>query len=83
MLGDRSLKLKYLNPNLLLLASGPPDGVPGASLKAPRLTISLLDTVTGQVLFRQTHQVGRRLCQHAAWMDGVRAWRCDALQGEE
>ena len=57
VLGDRSLKLKYLNPNLLLLATGPPNGAPLSTIKSPRLTVSLLDTVTGQVLFRQSHQV--------------------------
>ena len=57
MLGDRSLKLKYLNPNLLLLATGAPNGVATSASKSPRLTVSILDTVTGQVLFRQSHQV--------------------------
>ncbi|KAK9804018.1 hypothetical protein WJX73_002264 [Symbiochloris irregularis] len=59
VLGDRSLKLKYLNPNLLLIATGPPNGAPAKGTKTPRLTISILDTVTGQVLFRQSHQDAR------------------------
>lgn len=66
MLGDRSLKLKYLNPNLLLLVSGPPDSVPLTKIKRPQLTVSILDTVSGQVLYRQSHQVLRYLQgQHA------------------
>ena len=59
VLGDRSLKFKYLNPNTLFVAVGPPDGVPSAALPpdALQLTVSIIDTVTGRPLFRQTHQV--------------------------
>lgn len=45
MLGDRSLKLKHLNPNTLFVSTG--DG--------RTLTASLLDTVTGRFLHRQAH----------------------------
>ena len=45
MLGDRSLKLKHLNPNTLFVATG--DG--------RTLSASLLDTVSGRFLHRQQH----------------------------
>ncbi|KAK9825151.1 hypothetical protein WJX81_005905 [Elliptochloris bilobata] len=45
VLGDRSLKLKHLNPNTLFVATG--DG--------RTLTASLLDTVSGRFLHRQLH----------------------------
>ena len=57
VLGDRSLKLKYLNRNTLFLATGtPPDG-PATGTRASRVTAHLLDTVTGRVLFSQVHEV--------------------------
>ncbi|KAK9811605.1 hypothetical protein WJX72_006834 [[Myrmecia] bisecta] len=61
ILGDYSLKIKYMNPNTLFVATGPPDGVPTAELplEAVRLTVHILDTVTGRPLFRQTHQGAR------------------------
>ena len=58
MLGDRSLKLKYLNRNTLFLATGTPPGGPAAGARASRVTAHLLDTVTGRVLYSQTHEVG-------------------------
>lgn len=45
MLGDRSLKLKHLNPNTLFVATG--DG--------RTLSANLLDTVSGRFLHRQQH----------------------------
>lgn len=45
VLGDRSLKLKYLNPNTLFVATG----------NGRTLTASLLDTVSGRFLHRQSH----------------------------
>ena len=57
VLGDRSLKLKYLNPNTLFLASGTPPDSPAAGTKAARITAHLIDTVTGRVLWSQTHEV--------------------------
>lgn len=56
VLGDRSLKLKYLNPNTLFVATG---SQPGQATGAERhITAHIFDTVTGQLLFSQTHEVG-------------------------
>ena len=65
MLGNRSLKLKYLNPNMMLVATGVPDGEQATKRSQQDLTIFLIDTVTGQVLHRQTHQVSAAYGQ--AW----------------
>ncbi|KAL4426508.1 hypothetical protein ABPG77_008366 [Micractinium sp. CCAP 211/92] len=60
VLGSGELKFKYLNPNTLLVAVGEPrDGRSGLSDGAsagPRLTVTLLDAVSGRVLFSQTHE---------------------------
>ena len=58
MLGDKSMQIKYLNPNVLFVAAGLPDGVPllpGGP--PPELRIELLDTVTGRVLASFVHKV--------------------------
>ena len=56
VLGDRSLKLKYLNPNTLFVATGTQ---PGEATGAERhITAHIFDTVTGQLLFSQSHEVG-------------------------
>lgn len=56
VLGDRSLKLKYLNPNTLFVATGTqPEQADGAER---HITAHIFDTVTGQLLFSQTHEVG-------------------------
>lgn len=59
MLGDKSLKVKYLNPNLLLVASGTPLGFTSESLgqDVQALHILLVDAVTGRPVFRQSHKV--------------------------
>ncbi len=55
VLGDRSLKLKYLNPNMLFVATG---SQPGQAMGGARhITAHIFDTVTGQLLFSQTHEV--------------------------
>ncbi|KAK9816030.1 hypothetical protein WJX74_010737, partial [Apatococcus lobatus] len=61
VLGDKSLKVKYLNPNLLLVASGTPAGVSSDALgqEVQALHILLLDTVTGRPVFRQSHKGAR------------------------
>ena len=53
MLGDRSLKLKYLNPNTMFLATGSTPEQPGKA----HITAHIFDTVTGRLLFSQTHEV--------------------------
>ncbi|CAD7698977.1 unnamed protein product [Ostreobium quekettii] len=61
ILGDRTLKFKYLNPNTAFVASGPAFGVPSEELdrESIELTVTVLDTVTGRVLFRQVHRGAR------------------------
>ena len=56
VLGDKDLKIKYLNPNTLFLASGLPDGEPLAPGPEPLLRADLLDTVTGRVLASFVHK---------------------------
>lgn len=53
VLGNGELKFKYLNPNTLLVAVGPPAGGRGEQT----LTVALLDAVTGRTLFSQAHEV--------------------------
>lgn len=74
VLGSGELKFKYLNPNTLLVAVGEARGarsglsVDDADASAgPRLTVTLLDAVSGRVLFSQTHEV--RACT-----PGSRVW---------
>ncbi|GLI60547.1 hypothetical protein VaNZ11_002704 [Volvox africanus] len=61
VLSDRSIKYKYLNPNLLFVATGIANGVPSDSVAAgvdslsEEVTVHLLDTVTGRILHRQSH----------------------------
>ena len=53
VLGDRSLKLKYLNPNTMFLATGSSPTQPGKA----HITAHIFDTITGRLLFSQTHEV--------------------------
>lgn len=48
VLGDRTVKYKYLNPNTLVLGA--------VDDSAGTLTVYLLDTVSGQVLFSSKHE---------------------------
>jgi hypothetical protein len=62
VLGSGELRFKYLNPNTLLVAVGRPSpgsGVGGGSEGSdePKLTVVLLDAVTGRLLFSQNHEV--------------------------
>ena len=59
VLGSGDLKFKYLNPNSLLVAVGVPAAAAGGSGDAAeeRLTVMVLDAVTGRVLFSQKHEV--------------------------
>ena len=62
VLGDKSMQIKYLNPNVLFVAAGLPDGMPllpGAP--SPQLRIELLDTVTGRVLASFVHKASNVL----------------------
>ncbi len=59
MLGDRSLKLKYLNPNTLFVATGTQPGQADGTER--HITAHIFDTVTGQLLFSQAHEVGRHV----------------------
>ncbi|KAL4458516.1 hypothetical protein ABPG75_013381 [Micractinium tetrahymenae] len=63
VLGSGELKFKYLNPNTLLVAVGEPRGARSghsggddSAAAGPRLTVTLLDAVSGRVLFSQTHE---------------------------
>ncbi|MEW5310523.1 MAG: hypothetical protein WDW38_002312 [Sanguina aurantia] len=71
VLGDRSIKYRYLNPNTLLLVTGSGGGNTDPSEagsvviadgsdavdepEASKLTVYLLDTVSGRVLHRRVH----------------------------
>ncbi|GAB7343506.1 hypothetical protein MBLNU457_1519t1 [Dothideomycetes sp. NU457] len=48
VLGDRSVLYKYVNPNLLLIATG--------SKKARTITISIVDSALGSVLYSTKHE---------------------------
>lgn len=78
VLGDGQLKFKYLSPNMLLVAAGLPGGTPAEAGRAARLTVTLLDAVSGRVLFSQAHEVGGS----SAMLEGagVHPWRRAALQ---
>ena len=54
VLGDRSMLVKYLNPNTVFVAtsSGSAFGAGGNEV-----TVHIIDTVTGRHLFRQRHEV--------------------------
>jgi len=57
VLGDRSLKYKYVNPNTLFVATG--TAVTGQLVGGPpteqSVTATVLNTVTGSVLHQQVH----------------------------
>jgi len=66
ILGDRSLKYKYINPNLLFVATAPGSsagfGSEDSSLAARKpaledqqVSVALINTVTGAVLHQQVH----------------------------
>ncbi|KAJ3177319.1 hypothetical protein HDU87_004571 [Geranomyces variabilis] len=57
VLGNRSVLYKYLNPNLLALATiKTTGGVPGAPDFTSTVFVYLLDTVTGTVHYRSEHE---------------------------
>ncbi|KAF6258674.1 hypothetical protein COO60DRAFT_1517822 [Scenedesmus sp. NREL 46B-D3] len=56
VLGDRSLKYNYLNPNLLFVATGTsPEDAGNLPAEQQQVSIALLNTVTGGVLHQQLH----------------------------
>ena len=57
VLGNRSMKLKYLNPNVLFVASGVEENSQKALLGEAALTVQLLDTISGQIIYQQTLEV--------------------------
>lgn len=57
VLGDRSLKLKYLNPNAILVVSGPPNAAAAIAAGESTLSVQLIDAVSGIILFRSTLEV--------------------------
>ena len=61
VLGDRSLKLKYLNPNTMFLATGSSP----AQLGKAHITAHIFDTITGRLLFSQTHEARPSGIQHS------------------
>ncbi|GMH35035.1 hypothetical protein BSKO_02903 [Bryopsis sp. KO-2023] len=58
VLGDRTLKFKYLNPNTVMIASGLADGSSSVA-EDSELSIHIIDTVTGRILHRQIHPAAR------------------------
>lgn len=54
VLGDRSMLVKYLNPNTVFVATGH-----GSEPETSGMVIHIIDTVTGRHLFRQLHKVSK------------------------
>ena len=65
VLGNKSLKMKYLNPNSVFVASGPPEGLLSEDLEPSSilLTVQIVDTVTGAPIHRQVHKVSNLTSQ--------------------
>lgn len=58
VLGDKDMKMKYLNPNTMFVASGVADGAPlDPQAPPPQLRAEILDSVTGGVLASFIHEV--------------------------
>lgn len=59
ILGNKSLKIKYLNPSTVFIATGPPSGMLSEDLDSSSimLTVQIVDTVTGAPIYRQIHKV--------------------------
>lgn len=54
VLGDRSLKYNYLNPNLVFIATGTPPGSDSTPDEAS-VSVAVINTVTGAVLHQLVH----------------------------
>ncbi len=63
ILGNKSLKIKYLNPSTVFIATGPPEGLLTEDLEASSiaLTVQIVDTVTGAPVHRQVHKASHAL----------------------
>ncbi|KAL0052366.1 hypothetical protein WJX82_000955 [Trebouxia sp. C0006] len=70
ILGNKSLKIKYLNPSTVFIATGPPEGLLSEDLEASSitLTVQIVDTVTGAPVHRQVHK-GCRGPVHAQFVE--------------
>lgn len=60
ILGDRSLKYKYINPNLLFVATAPSSSSSDSSgrrvpAEEQQVSVALINTVSGAVLHQQVH----------------------------
>jgi hypothetical protein len=69
ILGDHTMLYKYLNRNTLFVATCPL-GAPGVE---PHITVALLDTVSGRVLYRVRHQ-GAQAPVQVSRACGVLGW---------
>ena len=65
VLGNRSMKLKYLNPNVLFAASGLQEASPKAFLGEAALTVQLIDTISGQIIYQQSLEVHPNIDHHS------------------
>lgn len=87
VLGDRSIKYKYVNPNSLFVATVTPGEEVGADASASRLTTYILDTVTGALLHKAVH-LGAAAPVKAVWSENWVVYqyfnaveqRCGSLQ---
>jgi hypothetical protein len=70
ILGDHTMLYKYLNRNTLFVATCPP-GSPGVE---PHITVALLDTVSGRMLYRVRHQGAQAPVQVRCRACGLSAW---------
>jgi hypothetical protein len=63
ILGNKSLKIKYLNPSTVFIATGPPEGLLTEDLEPSSiaLTVQIVDTVTGAPVHRQVHKASHVL----------------------
>ncbi|KAL3141461.1 hypothetical protein ABBQ32_005026 [Trebouxia sp. C0010 RCD-2024] len=70
ILGNKSLKIKYLNPSTVFIATGPTPGLLSEDLDSTsiRLTVQIVDTVTGAPIHRQVHK-GCRGPVHAQFVE--------------
>ncbi|KAG2448475.1 hypothetical protein HYH02_006367 [Chlamydomonas schloesseri] len=59
VLSDRTIKYKYLNPNLLFVATGLANGAALDGDDSTAVIAHLVDTVTGRVLYSQSHPGAR------------------------
>lgn len=72
------MKLKYLNPNVVFVVSGQ-SANESATLEEPSLTVQLLDSVSGQILYRQTLEVRAFLLNHLGGLCQKREKSCSPL----